>query len=106
MENKDIHNGLDKKEIRDFLSQWSRREGFKGTSSEIEYLEKELEKIKERLIHCINHRAVLTLIESNGWKEFDLSDDIPYNKDTYFGFVGTKEEFDLFMKKLVNEKLK
>ena len=77
MENKDIHNDLDKKEIRDFLAQWERREGLLGRASEIEYLEKELEKIKERLIHCRNHKAVLTLIESNGWEQFDLSDDIP-----------------------------
>jgi len=94
MENKDIHNGLDKKEIRDFLAQWSYREGFLGRGSEIEYLEKQLEEIKERLIHCRNHKAVLSLIESNGWKDFDLDTLVPYNHDTYFPFVGTEKEFE------------
>ncbi len=103
MENKDIHNGLDKKEIRDFLAQLTHKESFLGRLSEINFLEKELEKIKERLIHCKNHKATLTLIELNGWKKFDLSDVIPYNKDTYFPFVGTEKEFELFMKRMVNE---
>ena len=99
MDNKDIHNELDKKEIRDFLGQWSRREGFLGRYSEIEYLEKEIERIKERLVHCRNHKAVLTLIESNGWKDFDLDNYVPYDEDNYFPFVGTKEEFEELKKK-------
>lgn len=103
MDNKNIHDGLDNKEVRDFLAHWSYREGFLGRYSEIEYLEKELEKIKERLIHCKNHKAILTLIESNGWTDFDLDDIIPYNKDTYFPFVGTKEEFEALEKRAKKE---
>lgn len=103
MDNKDIHNGLDKKEIRDFLSKQSRREGFLGRHSEIEYLEKELERIKERLIHCRNHKAIITLIESIGWESFDLDDIVPYNKDTYFPFIGTKEEFEALEERLNEE---
>ena len=99
MNNNDIHNGLDKKEIRDLLGQWLWREGALGTSSEIKYLEKELERIKERLIHCRNHQAVIALINSNGWKDFDVSENIPYNNDTYFPFIGTKEEFEDLKKK-------
>src|SRR5574337_1063376 len=100
MDNKDIHNGLDKKEIRDFLGQCERREGILGRSSEIEDLEKELERIEERLVHCKNHLAIETLIELNGWQLFDISDDIPYDKYTYFPFIGTEKEFELLMKKL------
>ena len=103
MINEDIHNGLDKKEIHDFLGQWSWREGFLGRASEIEYLEKELERIKERLIHCRNHQAVIALIKSNDWKEFDVSEHVPYNNDTYFLFIGTKEEFEFLEKKVKKE---
>ncbi len=95
MKNEDIHNDLSKKEIRDFLGQWSWREGLLGRASEIEYLEKELERIIEGLIHCRNHRAVMTLIESNGWEEFGSSELVPYNGHIYFPFIGTKEEFEL-----------
>lgn len=103
MDNKDIHNGLNKKEIRDFLAQYIHKERFLGRYSEIEYLEKELERIKERLVHCRNHKAVLTLIESNGWKDFDLDIIVPYNEDTYFPFIGTKEEFKALEKRAKKE---
>ena len=104
MKNEDIHNSLPKKEVRDFLGQLTHKEGLLGSEFEIRYLEKELEKIKERLIHCRKHRAVVTLIESNGWKEFDVSDDVPYSKDSYFPFIGTEEEFEVLKKKLEKEK--
>lgn len=94
MLNKDIHNELDKKEVRDFLGQFLCKERLLGRATEIEYLEKELEIIKERLIHCRNHQAIIQLIESNEWEEFDISDEVPYDKDTYFPFIGTKEEYE------------
>ena len=105
MKNEDIHNGLPKKEIRDLLAQWNRREGMLGRSSEIEYIEKEISKLKERLVHCRNHQGILSLIESNGWKEFDISDDISYDEDEYFPFIGTKEEFELLYDKIRQEQL-
>lgn len=106
MLNVNIHSGLDKKEIRDFLAKSERNEGILGRSSEIEYLEKELERIKERLNHAKNHRAIITLIELNGWQVFGVSDDIPYDKDTYFPFIGTEEEFKMFYDRLLKESLK
>lgn len=106
MKNEDIHSDIPKKEIRDFLGQWSHREGFLGDASEIKYLEKTIKEAEERLIHCRNHRAVITLIKSNGWKEFDISDEISYRKDTYFPFIGTEEEFESLKNKIKNEEIK
>lgn len=105
MKNEEIHNGLDKKEIRDFLSQWKRREGLIGRASEIGFIESEIKELQERLIHCKNHLGITSLIESNGWKEFDVSDDVPYDKDTYFSFLGTEEEFKKFCDKIIQEQL-
>ncbi len=103
MKNEDIHNGLDKKEIRNFLGQWIWREGLLGRASEIEYLEKVIERIKEKLIHCRNHQAVTTLIESNNWENFDSSEIVPYKSETYFPFIGTKEEFENLQTKIKQE---
>lgn len=105
MKSEDIHNGLDKENLRNYLSKLERTEAFQGRAGEIPYLEKELERIKERLIHCKNHEAIITMIKINGWELFDVEDFVPYNKDTYFLFLGTNKEFESLKKsaKLQNE---
>ena len=105
MKNEDIHNDLPKKEIRDFLGQLLHKERLLGTASEIKYLEKTIKEAEERLIHCRNHQAVIQLIKSNGWEEFDSSEYIPYKEDTYFPFIGIEEEFELLKKKIEKEQL-
>lgn len=104
MENEDIHNELDK-EDRDLLGQLLHKERLLDYTCVIEYLEKELERIKRRLTHCRNHQALLTLIKSNNWKEFDSSELAPYNEDTYFPFIGTEEEYKALKKKVEKEQI-
>ena len=106
MKNENIHNDLPKKEIRDFLGQWSHREGFLGRAFEIEYLEKSIKEAEERLIHCRNHQAIIQLIKSNDWEKFDVSHKIPYEEVTYFPFIGTEEEYNKLIKKIENEETK
>lgn len=101
MKNKDLHDGLDKKEIRDFLSKQYQKEGREcNWSSDIEFLEKELEKHKKMLESAYTFKGIKHLINIQGWRNFDVSDNIEnYDKDNYFEFIGTDEEFKNLLNK-------
>jgi hypothetical protein len=111
MKNSEIHNGLEKKEIRDFLGiqllrlyeeevmnkkptfpynrnavdpfEWS----IKDTEAQIETLKKSLDVLKGK-------QAIVKLIAMNGWNEYDISDiierDMPYSLK--MNFIGTEKE--------------
>ena len=116
MKNSEIHIGLDKKEIRDFLSlglvrayeqefinkketipysensfQWA----IKDTEAQIKYLQRYLEilRIKE---------AIIQIIHTSGWQEFDVSEetinDMPYKMK--MNFIGSEKEHQEFLMKL------
>ena len=93
MDNENIHDGLDKKEIRDYLAKTKHKENLAGHFSNVEYLEKEMEDLKRRIEHAKTVRAVCDIIKSIGWKEFDISGIVPYKSETYFVFIGTDEEY-------------
>jgi hypothetical protein len=93
MECQEIHNGLEKSEIRDFLAK-NTRYGYDG---EVDFLEKEIARLNEQLEKAKTSQASRDLIKTNGWKEHDVSDEVKYNEDSYFHFVGTAEEYDDFM---------
>lgn len=121
MKNTEIHNGLDKKEIRDFLSKslvnifeeecnnkkvvvpYARcgteheyphmiEWSIKDCENDIEYHTKRLELLKKK-------SAIIQLIRGNEWEECDVSDET-FN-DTYkrlhMNFIGTKEEYNKFI---------
>jgi len=91
MDNKDIHNGLDKKEIRDFLS--SKLEESKISSS-VKQIEKEIMELQSQLKMAKIKEATIELIKLCNWKYHDVSDLVPYNEKEYFDFIGTDEEFE------------
>lgn len=120
MKNSQIHSGLDKREIRDFLSksiiqnfeaekynkkihvpytsdnsfEWA----IKDAENDIEYHKKRLDLLKQKL-------GIINLIKMNGWKEFDVSDET--SKDLQYtlkmNFIGTDEEYNKFMSSIENE---
>ena len=115
MKNREIHNGLEHKQVRDFLSNqqvqfWYEKSqlkkktvpnGLKGFEYEIAELENELFFKNELLNICRGLDAINKLIYVRGWEEFDVSDyvehDSPY---TYYNhFIGTKEEYETFISK-------
>lgn len=103
MKNDDIHNGLDKKEIRDYLSKTLHKEFMEGYSDSVEYFEKQIKELEAMLEHAKIVRAIIQLIELNGWSEFDVSGLIKWNKETYFSFVGTEKEYEKLVKKIKKE---
>lgn len=112
MKNSEIHQRFEKSEIRDFLSKsicdyyknlselnnkknnnsYSNLTGFEYT---IRRCEDEIEYQQKLLTITKNVNAVISLIKSLGWDEFDVSDET--EKDSYMktamNFIGTVEEY-------------
>jgi hypothetical protein len=111
MKSSEIHNGLDKKEIRDFLSigflklykeeieniketfPYDREDPFewciKDSEAQIKFLKKYIEINRGK-------QGIRQLIVFSGWEEWDVSDetekDLPYS--LAMNFIGTKKEYD------------
>ena len=89
MKTEDMHKGLDKPEIRNFLAQGIGH-SYEG---EVEYLKGKISELEEQLEKAVKVQASCELIESNGWQWFDVSDEVKnYDKQTYHSFVGTEDE--------------
>lgn len=100
MNNEDIHKGLDKQEIRDFLAKQLRDASKDGGMVPSEYLEKEIAKLQATLKTSKTREATLQLIKICGWDWYDTSDYVLYNSETYFDFIGSKEEYEKVFGKL------
>lgn len=115
MKNSKIHEGLENKEIRDFLSMSIvksfatessnkkvyvdyRDENFlvKNAEAEVAFWTKQLEICRER-------SAITTIIKNNGWNEFDVSDETENDIIEYrmkMNFIGTESEYDDLLKRI------
>lgn len=99
MKNKDIHKNLTDRTVRDFLAQ-----GVDGAYiGEVARIELKIDQLENNLLNARNREASLRLIKLNGWEVFDISDEIYYNPNTYFPFIGTKKEHDALLKALESE---
>jgi hypothetical protein len=96
MDNKNIHRNYEENEIRDFLA----RELELSESGNIKLLEEKIERFKELLKGAKRRKVLLSIIKGKNWIEWDISEYVPYNKETYFPFIGTKEEYNKLVKKL------
>ena len=92
IKNKDIHKSYSQQEIRDYLAKELELNG--GIFVSIEYIEEQIEKYQEFLKQRKNYESVLCLIKEKGWEDWDVSEYVPYNKETYFPFIGTEDEFN------------
>jgi len=115
MKNSEIHNGLEKKEIRDFLSlqlvkaheelcmnnenrkpSLYREDAFEQA---IVMTERELERLTKHLEVLKTQKSIATLIKNQGWEEFDVSDettkDLPYRLK--MNFIGTEKEHEYLL---------
>ena len=106
MKNSEIHKGLDKKEVRDFLSKqmadsslpWKEPEGQINSSDPIEW---GIERAKIaigfgnfQLKNLEIRKAIIILINKMGWEEFDVSEYVILEGNRYLHFIGTKEEHE------------
>ena len=123
MNNTEIHNNLPEMDLRDFLTKsladnYIKRieigndpkfaSTYKTTNSPIIGLdqvivnrERDLEKITLEIAMYKADRAIYSIIEMKGWKEFDVSDYVvrDYN-DWYLSFIGTEKEYENLESKL------
>ena len=102
MNNEDIHNHTSEKEIRTFLSKQLRTCDF-GSEFALELKMKQLETLKQEIESMKLGIAIESLIKKEGWDEWDISDDIPYNPETYFPFIGTETEFEELIRLIEEE---
>lgn len=85
----EIHDNLDKADIRTFLA---KQVGY-GYDGEVENIESQIKKLQEDLAKAKASRAARELIKMNGWQCFDFSEYVSdYKKGVYFSFVGTEKE--------------
>jgi hypothetical protein len=114
MKNSEIHNNLERKEIRDFLSislvklfeeeTGNKKETFAHDREDIfgwciKDAEAQIKYLKKYIEICRSKQAIVQLIKSNNWEEFDVSDET--EKDSphtlKMNFIGTKREYDFLL---------
>ena len=113
MKNTLIHEGLEKSKIRDFLSTQLETSQlaiialkpqtvpYIDLNSVIQNDKLQIEYLKKRILYHEQILAVLTLIETNGWKEFDVSDYVDKDFSTgWLSFIGTEEEHKALINKI------
>lgn len=121
MKNIDIHNNLEKKELRDFISisfenifkkeclnkkvlhpynsgsdslEWC----IKDNEENLKFIENSIEYLKER-------RAVIEIMKMLEWKEFDVSDETEKHPDnhSWLSFIGNQNDYETFIKNIKSE---
>jgi hypothetical protein len=123
MENSEIHNGLDKKIIRDYISisfceLFDLQKEIKRQTPpteliqqnvyeyEVKRIEADIKELKAHL-QIANKKFVLyELMKMNGWSEYDISDetqkDLSYT--LYMNFIGTEEEHSTLLAQIKTHK--
>lgn len=113
MKDIDVHQGLDKKEIRDFLSNElaknstrdikARRVSYNSNNpfqSAIDSADSQIEYWTKIKNNSLASKVIFDLINSNGWSEHDISDYTTKTNDYYISFIGTEEEYNKLVETL------
>ena len=104
MHNSDIHKNFDRSDVRDFLAQEFERAQAESGGANVEWLMAEIKRYEELLINAQRLKATIELMEVCGWTDWDISEEVPYDSDTYFPFVGTEEEHEELLARIDLEK--
>lgn len=96
------HDGLEQKEVRDFLAKEFREAWFLGSTS-VKYAQEQYEKAKKQLEDAKRCEALEQIIKNQGWGWFDVSEYERYFKDEYFDFIGTEKEHKQYIKNTSGE---
>ena len=114
MKDSEIHEGLPQKEIRDFLGMQFVVLYERELKNKCEFISPNLNDIawaiaraKEKIrwnqenINILTQRqAVITLIETQGWEEHDVSDYTRRDGEIWMSFIGTEAEYEELITKL------
>lgn len=115
MKNSEIHQGLENAYLRDYFAISVMKNFEKEYSTKLEHVcfdienpwestilktEKTIEYEKKRLEIFKERQALFCLIKAQGWKEHDVSDETEKDLDGWLNFVGTEEEYDVFIESL------
>ncbi len=92
MRNANIHNSFGDAKTRDFLAKSLKTGQRKTHHASSVAIEKEIAELQEMLSFAKQWEAALALIRSQGWQDWDTSNEIADFGDDYFPFVGTAEE--------------
>jgi len=118
MEKVDIHAGLEKSQIRDFLAQTLRDALSKNIQKtavlfipedplqySIDQANSEIQFWQNQLKQSQAIKSIVQLIKMNGWDEHDVSDFTPLepNEKYHISFIGTNSEYESLMIKLRNK---
>ena len=92
MKNSKIHSTLEEDSaIRDFLASFL--DANSNDPGKTKFLEEKIRSLQEQLLRAKQADAALALANQNGCEDFDVSDFIDdYSRNTYFPFIGTREE--------------
>ena len=106
MKNSDIHQNLEQKEVRDFLSfqlsmTWNKIEQEEMPSpNSMDTLDWAILSAKrardlaaKQVEQAEQRKAIVILIDKMGWKEFDVSEMTIKCGIFWFSFIGTEEEY-------------
>ena len=119
MKNSEIHKNFPHAELRDFLSEAIQKNikeetrlsnEFNGISYNGYSLDTSILSIENELLHLAKRlkirkerRAILSIIEMQNWKEFDVSDETERDNDNrWMSFIGNEEEYHDLMAKFLN----
>jgi len=111
MKNSEIHKGYIDRELRDYFSNQLVDLYFidlkqqKELSNEniwddsIMIIKTQIHNSKLELKRAENMKALHSLLEIQGWEEFDVSDYITKDSSSYKSFIGTEKEYNIFINK-------
>ena len=118
MKNSAIHNGLSQKEVRDFLAMQLMEIQINKNNNNSDYnnchidddpFQSQINRDRVNIKYLTKNikfneqiKAVLILIEDNGWDEHDPSDNVLKDLPGYMSFIGTEKEYDILIKKIEN----
>ena len=93
LKNEDIHKGLNKAEIRDFLGERILKSAELCRYTSTEFIQDQINELQVQLNHAKTHEAINQIMLDNGWQSHDVTDEVEdYKHETYMPFIGTVAE--------------
>ena len=95
MKNRDIHKGLDKAEIRDFLAERLLKSAIECRYTSTEFIQSHIDELQVQLNHAKTLEAIQQRMLDNGWTDYDVTEEIEdYDNTKYIPFIGTAAEYE------------